>query len=183
MIDNLAITARIPAASRAACTAMPHRPAITHRRRAPSAGSQWAQALAYLHAHPKRVSPITIELGGNDVLLSLGSANLSATRKRLNRIFNSLRAAAPRSDIIVFDLYNPLGIPLAPLTTLNSILRHEASAHRAIFCRPRPDLCRTHGTGTSIRNDVHPTDLVNALWQPRSGRRIAPIYNPDPDES
>jgi lysophospholipase L1-like esterase len=136
---------------------------------APSAASQWAQALAFLHAHPNRVSPITIELGGNDVLLSLGSANLAATRKRLNRIFNSLRAAAPRSDIIVFDVFNPLGIALAPLTTLNSILRHEASAHHAVFVDLGP-VFAGHTAQYVNPNDVHPTDLgqrvmATAIWK------------------
>jgi lysophospholipase L1-like esterase len=135
----------------------------------PAAGSQWAQALAFLHAHPNRVSPITIELGGNDVLLSLGGANLRATRKRLDRIFASLRAAAPRADIIVFDVFNPLGIPLGPLTKLNSILRHEASAHRAVFVDLGP-VFAGHTAQYVNTNDVHPTNLgqrvmAAAIWQ------------------
>jgi lysophospholipase L1-like esterase len=133
------------------------------------AGSQWSRALAVLHNHPDTVSPITIELGGNDVLLSLGAANLSATRKRLDRIFHSLRQAAPRADIIVFDVYNPVGIGFAPLTKLDAILRTEATTNGALFVDLVP-VFAGHTAKYVNSNDVHPTNLgqrvmASTIWK------------------
>lgn len=85
-------------------------------------GSQSAAALAFLNAHPGEVSPITIDLGANDVtafaegvchLDAVCIANgigpvLQAIGARLTLALSELRAAAPRAEIIVMQYYNPL---------------------------------------------------------------------------
>jgi lysophospholipase L1-like esterase len=84
--------------------------------------SQEAAALAFLNAHPGQVSPITIDLGANDALgLITDTCKLSSTciaqalpgvlqsvAANLGRALAELRAAAPRSQIIVMTYYNPL---------------------------------------------------------------------------
>jgi lysophospholipase L1-like esterase len=90
--------------------------------------SQEAAALAFLRAHPGQVSPITIDLGGNDALGLVSQCHvipsciaqglpgvLQAVATNLSRTLADLRAAAPRSEIIVMQYYNPLYV-VAPDT-------------------------------------------------------------------
>lgn len=91
--------------------------------------SQSAAALAFLAAHPGQVSPITIDLGANDVTaFAEGVCHLDAVcianglgpvlqtiGTNLNHILSQLRAAAPRAEIIVMEYYNPLYV-LSPNT-------------------------------------------------------------------
>ena len=87
-----------------------------------AAGSQLADALAILAANP-RVSPITLDIGANDVLQFLEStcgfpATFSCTSTQVTAEFGhivtnvglilaELRAAAPHAQIVVLGLYNP----------------------------------------------------------------------------
>ena len=64
------------------------------------------RALAFLHAHPGNVSPITVTLWGNDVFaLSARGRHAHSTiasfGKRFSSILAKLRAAAPNAEIIV----------------------------------------------------------------------------------
>lgn len=83
--------------------------------------SQEAAALAFLRAHPGQVSPITIDLGGNDALNLIHGCGFNSTciggglptvlqtvTTNMTTILAELRAAAPRSEIIVMEYYNPL---------------------------------------------------------------------------
>jgi lysophospholipase L1-like esterase len=135
----------------------------------PVAGSQWARALAVLRAHPNGVSPITIEIGGNDLLGSLGTAPISATRVRLDRIMRSLRSAAPKADIIMFGVFSPIGQPLGITTQLNTVFKAEARAVHALFVG-----LDVHFRGRAAQlvnpNDVHPTDagqrlIAKLIWR------------------
>jgi lysophospholipase L1-like esterase len=91
--------------------------------------SQLATAVAFLRAHPNKVSPITIDLGSNDATHDLIEACpnpntfvacvtghlpalLNKVGTNLATIVATLHAASPTSEIIVLDLYNPLAVSI-----------------------------------------------------------------------
>lgn len=63
----------------------------------------------------RRVSPITIDIGGNDLQAvrdgnaTERAAAIERLRNNLGRILDQLRAAAPDADIAVMTYYNPYG--------------------------------------------------------------------------
>jgi lysophospholipase L1-like esterase len=82
-------------------------------------GAQLDAALAFLRAHPSVVSPITLNLGGNDAQAvadacknSFTCARARAPRaitqfaSRLGSILHRLRAAAPKAEMIVIGVWN-----------------------------------------------------------------------------
>jgi lysophospholipase L1-like esterase len=82
-------------------------------------GPQLSAALAFLQEHPGQVSPITINIGGNDFnrLQSIcgsdlscyevhGPAILAATRANLDQILGAIRNTAPNAEIITFTTYD-----------------------------------------------------------------------------
>src|SRR5262245_3367200 len=69
------------------------------------AGSQLAEATAFLRAHPGEVAFATIDIGGNDMTDGDG---LAAIQANLPPILNALRAAAgPEVPIVGMNYYNP----------------------------------------------------------------------------
>jgi len=117
-------------------------------------GDQLDAALAFLAAHQGQVSPITLDLGGNDLddaLLScLGALDIAAcigarlptvlqgVATNLDQILRQLRGAAPRSEILVLLYYNPFAVipSLAAPTDLvvedlNATIAQVAAAHGA----------------------------------------------------
>lgn len=85
----------------------------------PYDGPQFSAALAFLQAHRGKVSPITINLGVNDLnflrtlcgadvscYIANGPAVLDEIRNNLHDILSSLRAAAPDAEIITFTNYD-----------------------------------------------------------------------------
>ena len=86
----------------------------------PYKGAQLAAALAFLRAHPGRVSPITLTLWGNDVfdefappckgdlacIRSHARPGLARFGSRLALIVGRLRAAAPKAEIILTGAWN-----------------------------------------------------------------------------
>jgi lysophospholipase L1-like esterase len=149
-------------------------------------GSQLRAALAFLHAHPGQVSPITVTLGGNDAQAfsdacqgSIACARkrapqaLAALASRLSTILGKLRAAAPTAEIIVTGMWsNDLTgrAETEPLyRSVNATMARAAAGARARFA----DLLPTFdppGTVAAARaricaytfmcsqNDGHPTD-------------------------
>lgn len=110
--------------------------------------SQLSTALVFLAAHPGKVSPITIDLGANDLndlvgtcgvnlgCLSLGFPPvLNQVAINLNGILAALRAAAPRSEIIVVNSYNPYAALDSATNQLavpfNAAIAAAAAAHGA----------------------------------------------------
>jgi lysophospholipase L1-like esterase len=103
-------------------------------------GSQLSAALAFLQEHPGQVSPITINLGVNDLSplqIICGSdvscyeahapAFLAAIRANLDQILGAIRSAAPDAEIITFRHYDILGC--------SSI--HGSGGSRALTCIKR----------------------------------------------
>jgi lysophospholipase L1-like esterase len=122
-------------------------------------GSQLHAALAVLRAHPGQVSPVTIDIGANDLLalvrscttangIDLGCvlsgipATFAHIRANLSTILAKLRHAAPYTEIIVLGYYNPLivSIPGSDVVSaqLNSLVAQTAARYRARFADPLP---------------------------------------------
>jgi lysophospholipase L1-like esterase len=152
--------------------------------------SQLSDALAYLRAHPGRVTPITIDIGANDALgliegcnkepacvLAGAPATFAKIGGNLALILGDLRAAAPHAQIIVLGLYNPFGETLAggdALTAkLNEVMAGDAASVGARFADPlpvfnppgaleAPTICLLTNMCTPLV-DIHPTDLGYAV--------------------
>ena len=99
-------------------------------------GSQLDAALGFLHAHPGEVSPITIDLGVNDVNICTDTtcalAQIQVVAVNMGIILSALRDAAPGAEIIVMQYYNPFGDPTTNFVVqaLNAALESDATAIR-----------------------------------------------------
>ena len=103
-------------------------------------GSQLEAAQAFLRAHPKQVSPITLTLWGNDLFpLSArrkrAPSAIAAVASRLKSILERLRAAAPTAEIIVTGAWNPEADQLKQVEplyrSLDAAIAQAAAASRA----------------------------------------------------
>ncbi|MGI8827868.1 MAG: SGNH/GDSL hydrolase family protein [Chloroflexota bacterium] len=120
--------------------------------------SRLDDAVAFLDAHRGQVSPITVTIGGNDVLGLVASvikdpvgtiARLPAVfatyRSNLDVILSRIRASAPDAEIVVTTQPNPLGglgSPPLPagasefvqttIDELNGIMKVEAVKYNAV---------------------------------------------------
>ena len=149
-------------------------------------GSQIGAALAFLHAHSGQVSPITLNLGGNDAQalsdackgsFSCACARAPRARRqlasRLGSILHRLHLAAPKANIIVIGLWNnDLATPRQsdPLYhTLDLTIGRVAAGAGARFADPFPLFDPQGGlavrkaricslTFICSRGDGHPTD-------------------------
>jgi lysophospholipase L1-like esterase len=71
------------------------------------AGSQLAEAVAFLHAHRGEVAFVTLDIGGND-LTSPDGGGAAATQAKLPMILAQLReAAGPEVPILGMNYYHP----------------------------------------------------------------------------
>lgn len=102
-------------------------------------GTQMDAAIAFLKAHPGEVSPITINLGAND-LNACGfdqtciARAIATVGENMGVILSTLRASAPNSEIIVMEYYNPFAV-IDPTTngaaqSLNAVLAGDAASVR-----------------------------------------------------
>jgi len=157
-------------------------------------GSQFDAAIAFLRAHRGKVSPITFNLGTNDLnaLTALcgsdllcyqvqGPMFLDRISANLDGILAALRAAAPDSEIITFTGYS-VAVLIDPrflqiTEAFNALVLNTAEAHRvrvadvfgAFNGPPQPaTICSL--TSACASGDGHPTDAGSAviaeqLWQ------------------
>lgn len=157
-------------------------------------GSQLDAAITFLRAHRGQVSPITFNLGGNDLnaLTTLCGSDFSCYQlhgpifldqiaANIHQILGALRAAAPNSEIITFTNYSvaflidPRFLELTD--AFNAVVNTTAAAHRVrvadVFTAfngpPQPGtICSLTFICTS--GDSHPTDagyqvIAEQLWQ------------------
>jgi lysophospholipase L1-like esterase len=127
-------------------------------------GSQIDAALALLRAHPGQVSPITIDIGSNDLLRGQSLAHVQVN---FRTALAKLRTAAPYSEIIVLGYYAPRGSP-ETAGQLNAILAQVAAQYWARFGNPLPvfnppanqrdTICSLTLVCTPL-SDTHPSDL------------------------
>ncbi|HEU4974004.1 MAG TPA: SGNH/GDSL hydrolase family protein [Baekduia sp.] len=136
----------------------------------PYTGSQMDDAIAFLQAHSKNTSPVTINIGANDLLATqrqcaaeFGDGTLAdlqciQTRapltighvaQNLGSMLARIRAAAPTTEIIVMGLYNPqFTLPGGDdLITqgFNPAMAGVAAQHGAFFADPFNTI--NHGAG------------------------------------
>lgn len=141
-------------------------------------GSQAAAALAFLHAHPGQVSPITLDNGANDVTAcnslpdptSCFLTSIAAVGANLDRALGDLRAAAPNAEIIVMQYYDPFAFDqpnsIGITTLLNHAIATAAADHGARladaltpFNLTPPEPATLCGLGPFCPlTDVHPND-------------------------
>jgi lysophospholipase L1-like esterase len=126
-------------------------------------GSQIDAALAFLRAHKYQTSPVTIDIGANDVLsvvnqctanpapypdvITCVGANAPATfahiAQNLSTILSRIRAIVPKTEILVIGVYNPLVVTFGPASDalsaqLNTVLAQTGAAFHARFADPLP---------------------------------------------
>jgi len=149
-------------------------------------GSQLGAALAFLRAHRGRVSPITLTLWGNDLaeFSAACKGKFACTRtgapraiaqfaSRLTSILNRLRAASPKTEIIVTGAWNNDVAHLVQtdplLRALDGTIARVAADAKARFAdtfpvfNPHVALAREKAricalTFTCSQGDGHPTD-------------------------
>lgn len=101
------------------------------------AGDQLDAALGFLGKHPGQISPITIDLGANDLNvckfdLSCIQTQIAIVATNMHTILTALRAAAPSAEIIVMEYYNPYAVIDATTNVgakaLNSAIADAATA-------------------------------------------------------
>ena len=150
----------------------------------PYDGSQLSAALDFLHSHRGQVSPITINIGTNDLneLMALcgsdvscyfanGPAVVDNIATNLDYILSQLRAVAPDAEIITFTNYDVASLLDPRLAQLieafNAVVVSTASASStrvadvfgAFNSGPQPaTLCVLTFVCTPLQ-DSHPTDL------------------------
>ena len=164
-------------------------------------GSQLGAAIEFLRVHPGRVSPITFNLGSNDLnaLVTLcgsdfscyqlhGPVFLNQIAANLDRILDALRTGAPYSEIITFTNYSVafLSDPrfLQLTNAFNAVVRATAATHGVrvadVFATfngpPQPGtICAL--TFICASGDSHPTDagyqvIADELWDASDYDRI-----------
>jgi lysophospholipase L1-like esterase len=164
--------------------------------------SQLQQALDEIEAAKKAgrsVSPITLTLGGNDMLENRRTSEaerataLNNFEKNLRRALDDLKTAAGNStDFIVTTYYNPYiyqtgggttDTETAWVTRFNDIIRKVAADRGARVADFFTPLYQQEGSYTWIKfGDVHPNGaghslLAQALWQSSGYDREAPTLS------
>jgi len=133
-----------------------------HHPYAPSAnGSQLSDALAILKANPN-VSPITLDIGSNDLTDFLGSScgfpvaftcteaqvggEIAHIAANVDYILTQLRNAAPKAQIVLMGLYNPYPTVVTPEGTGDELVAEFNAAQASVaatvpgvsFANPEP---------------------------------------------
>ena len=170
----------------------------------PYDGSQLSAALEFLQAHRGEVSPITINIGENDLnglralcggdvscYFANGPLVLDNIATNVDYALSQLRAAAPDAEIITFtnydvaSLFDPRFLPLAQ--AFNSVVISTAAASSvrvadvfgAFNSGPQPaTLCALTFVCTPLQ-DSHPTDLgyeviAQQIWVASDYDRLRP---------
>lgn len=149
--------------------------------------SQVDAAVAFLKAHPGQVNPITIDIGGDDILplLPQGVTDPTGTAAKLPGIFqnfqanldkslSAIKAADPKVTVILVTQYNPMaGLPAAQLPqgfgplaqnaidSLNKIIAAEAQKYGYPVADVAAAFAAQPGAGTPLTNV--PQTVANGL--------------------
>ena len=148
----------------------------------PATTPQFTAALSFVKSHKGDVSPITLNIGANDLLGTINNvchqdplciqqqapAVIAAVAGNTANALGQLKAAAPKADIIVMGLYNPLfTIPGSDALTVyyNSVIAQVAAGAGARFADPFPVINNNEPTSVCSQiaictplQDIHPFD-------------------------
>ncbi len=159
----------------------------------PIGTSQLDAAVDFLKSHRDKVSPITLDIGANDVQnLFFNVCNQDATCTQqglpavlaqvganLTEILTALHAASPKSEIILLTIDNPYVVSIPASTAivqaLNVTLTGVANAHGARVAdgytpiSTPTEVCALTLVCIAPLHDIHPNDagykvLAQALW-------------------
>jgi len=170
----------------------------------PFDGAQLSAALVFLRAHRGQVSPITINIGTNDLnelstlcgddvscYFANGPAVLDSIATNLHHILSQLRAAAPDAEIITFTNYDVASLADPRLAQLNQAFNvavvstaaassvRVADVFGAFNGGPQPaTLCALTFICTPLQ-DSHPTDfgyevIARQIWAASGYDRLRP---------
>jgi|SRR5579884_2735181 len=145
-------------------------------------GSQLNAAVNYIKAHAGKVSPVTLDIGANDVLPLINSSTctiasnwstaLSTFNTNFNTILQKLNAAlAGKGDLIVMTYYDPYQNQcasnpnvLADLETMNADIQSDAATYNARVAdvstafggatTPNPNIC-SYTWMCASQHDIH----------------------------
>lgn len=147
-------------------------------------GPQLAAAVTFIKQHPGRVSPVTIDIGGNDILPLMNPATCSiSTTETITQIvtafdtnFNTILSQLKTSlngtgDLLAMNYYMPYQnqcpnlLPYLQLfnTHIASVAQANGVPVADVFtafggpATPNPNLCKE--VWTCSKGDVHPTTL------------------------
>lgn len=102
-------------------------------------GAQLDAALAFLKAHKGQVSPITYVLGANDILPAIAAGDPAKIKAAIGQfavnddaILKRLRAAAPTSDIVTIDYYQPLAVAVTSTAALSGVVQASQAGNMVI---------------------------------------------------
>ncbi|HEX2914897.1 MAG TPA: SGNH/GDSL hydrolase family protein [Chloroflexia bacterium] len=142
----------------------------------------------------RKISPITLTIGGNDMLGARGKPNseretaLSRFDQNLNRILSALRSKAGQADIIVTTYYNPYAFSTggddtetAWVKRFDDVIRKRAGEHNAKVADFYTPIAGHERNLTWITfGDVHPTLtghslLAQAVWKASGYDTTAPL--------
>jgi len=170
----------------------------------PFDGAQLSAALAFLRGHRGQVSPITINIGTNDLnelstlcgddvscYFANGPAVLDRIATNLHHILSQLRAAAHDAEIITFTNYDVASLADPRLAQLNQAFNaaivstaaassvRVADVFGAFNGGPQPaTLCALTFVCTALQ-DSHPTDagyevIAQQIWAASEYDRLRP---------
>lgn len=155
-------------------------------RKYPYVGAQLNAAVLYLKLHSGQVSPVTLDIGANDILPDINTSNctisstfnsdLATLDTNLTKtILPQLVAAMTvkgkvTGDLVMMNYYDPYQNicpnSVSYVQTVNQHLANDVSGYGTIVdvfdafsgaTTPNPNIC-TYTWMCSIFNDIHPTD-------------------------
>lgn len=165
----------------------------------PRSQSQLQKAYAEIDAAKavnKRISPITLTIGGNDMLNAMDASQpekdavLKQYDANLQTILKDLKAYSPNSDIIITTYYNPFGANSDPndenaqwLQKINAVIEQrgkELGLKVADFYPPIDG--QEQALTWAAYGDVHPNQqgyskLAQALWQAAGYDTVPPTLS------
>jgi lysophospholipase L1-like esterase len=134
-------------------------------------GSQLNAAINFLHAHPGQVSPVTLDIGANDMLPDYDAAHCTAkstmdadlatldtnlTKTILPRLLREL--TTPRGqrtgDLILLDYYNPFAKQCPDSASFIHVLNDHLVSDAAQFRVPVVDVYTAFGGDAQMADNV-----------------------------
>ena len=122
----------------------------------PYAGPQLAAALTFIHQHPGQVSPVTIDIGANDVLPLIDPSTCAVPAPDV--FTQTLATFDANFSSILAQLHTALRAT-GDLVTMNYYLPYQNQCPNLL---PDVELFNQHLAGDAQQNDVPVVDVFNA---------------------